>query len=89
MSALILRFLNHESRRLVIPDPEQRVMNSSISVLLEVPFEDPEPRFCSKCLSEQRFLMHSECAFGLVGTCLGCGDEWLRPFSRTTTTEVA
>lgn len=87
MSALILRIRNEESKRLVIPTPEQRVMNSSIAVPLQVPFY--EPRFCAKCLAEQQFRFHHECAFGLVGTCLGCGDEWLRPFSRTTTTEVA
>lgn len=87
MSALILRFLNEESKRLVIPNPERKVMDVSVSTPLAVPFE--EPRFCAKCLSEQRFVIDRECDFGLLGTCMGCGDEWLRPFSRTTTTEVA
>lgn len=87
MSALILRFLDDPSRRLVISNPEKPVVNASVATPLSVPFE--EVRFCSKCLSEQRFLVDRECDFGVLGTCMGCGDEWLRPFTRATTTEVA
>ena len=45
-------------------------------------------RFCSTCECEQMFVAGWECASGLVGCCLGCGDERIAGFSRTTA-EVA
>jgi len=39
-------------------------------------------RFCEKCDSEQIFLAGWACEQGLVGRCLGCGDERIAPFTR-------
>lgn len=81
MPALIVRF-GESKARAVIPSADDR-LDFSITSPLAVPIE--ETRFCSKCLSEQRFVADRDCAFGLVGTCQGCGEEYLRPFTRTTT----
>jgi hypothetical protein len=40
-------------------------------------------RFCAKCDSEQIFRAGWECDLGLVGCCLGCGDERIAPWTRT------
>lgn len=45
-------------------------------------------RLCLICEREERFTAVLECAGGLIGSCLGCGDERFLPFSRATT-EVA
>jgi hypothetical protein len=45
-------------------------------------------RFCEICDSEQVFVAGWQCATGLVGCCLGCGNERVAPFTRTTS-EVA
>lgn len=87
MSAVILRFLDErDSRRLVIPEARESILTASFTSPLQVPIE--EMRYCSKCDSVQLFVADRDCEFGLVGVCHGCGDEFLRPFSRTTT-EVA
>jgi RNase P subunit RPR2 len=39
-------------------------------------------RFCEKCGSEQIFVASWSNEYGLVGCCLGCGDESLVPYSR-------
>jgi len=39
-------------------------------------------RFCEKCDSEQIFMAGWECRQGLLGYCLGCGDESVIPYSR-------
>lgn len=46
---------------------------------------EPQPqfmRYCEKCDSEQIFLAGWACEQGLVGCCLGCGDERIAPFTR-------
>jgi hypothetical protein len=40
-------------------------------------------RYCLRCDSEQIFTAGWECAEGLVGCCLNCGDERIAPFTRT------
>ncbi len=40
-------------------------------------------RFCLKCDSEQIFRAGWECDAGLIGCCLGCGDERIAPWTRT------
>jgi hypothetical protein len=40
-------------------------------------------RFCEKCDCLQTFVAGWECQEGLVGVCLGCGDERVMPFTRT------
>jgi hypothetical protein len=45
-------------------------------------------RFCPKCDREQVFVAGWECDAGLVGCCLGCGDERIAPFTRVNS-EVA
>jgi len=45
-------------------------------------------RFCEKCDSEQIFIAGWACDAGLVGCCLGCGDERIAPFTRSNS-EVA
>ena len=42
-------------------------------------------RYCEKCDSEQIFIAGWWCATGLVGCCIGCGDERIAPFTHTTT----
>jgi hypothetical protein len=51
----------------------------------------PEPlgryqdmRFCWNCGGQRIFLPVYECEAGRVGVCLGCGDERIAPFTRTT-----
>jgi hypothetical protein len=41
-------------------------------------------RYCPKCDREQIFVAGWQCETGLVGCCLGCGDERIAPFTRTT-----
>jgi superfamily II helicase len=80
MSATILRFREAGQPHLATPEDFGRSVAVASTSLLNVPVE--EMRLCTKCQSEQRFVADRDCAFGLVGTCMGCGDEWLRPFSR-------
>ncbi len=40
-------------------------------------------RFCFICDSEQIFRAGWECDSGLLGCCLGCGDERIAPWTRT------
>ena len=40
-------------------------------------------RYCPKCNRDQIFVCGWECELGLVGCCLGCGDERIAPFTRT------
>jgi hypothetical protein len=42
-------------------------------------------RYCALCESEQRFFADQECALGLVGHCVNCGEERFVPFTRTVT----
>ncbi len=49
---------------------------------LDVPVE--MTRFCDRCECEQRFVVDRECMYGRVGTCAGCGEEKLIPFTRAT-----
>ena len=65
-------------------------MNGSIGLItpaLTIPVQ--YMRFCFKCDSEQIFVAAWECETGLVGCCLGCGDERIAPFTRTTTAGAA
>jgi hypothetical protein len=41
-------------------------------------------RYCPRCEKETIFVAGWECAAGLVGCCLECGDERVAPFTRTT-----
>lgn len=41
-------------------------------------------QFCPKCEFEQIFVAAWQCEFGLLGVCLGCGDERIAGFSRVT-----
>jgi sulfite reductase beta subunit-like hemoprotein len=41
-------------------------------------------RYCENCDREQIFIAGWECEVGLVGCCLGCGDERIAPFTRVT-----
>jgi hypothetical protein len=41
-------------------------------------------RWCAKCGGEQVFVEVYEFADGRVGVCLGCGDERIERFTRTT-----
>jgi hypothetical protein len=45
-------------------------------------------QFCFVCQCEQIFRAGWECEAGLLGCCLGCGDERIAPFSRAAS-EVA
>jgi len=38
--------------------------------------------FCAHCDSEQIFVAAWDCQAGLVGCCIGCGDERIAPFTR-------
>jgi hypothetical protein len=40
--------------------------------------------WCFKCGGERVFLLVYEFEGGRVGVCLGCGDERIAPFTRTT-----
>ena len=44
--------------------------------------------FCPKCLAEMHFIAAWRCDAGLLGYCLGCGDERIAPFTRVNS-EVA
>jgi hypothetical protein len=39
-------------------------------------------RYCPHCDAEKIFICGWECDAGLVGCCLGCGDERIAPFTR-------
>ena len=43
-----------------------------------------ESRWCPNCAGDVIFVPVYECEAGRVGVCLGCGEEKLVPFSRTT-----
>ena len=45
-------------------------------------------QFCPKCDCVQQFVAGWECDLGLVGCCLGCGDERVARFTRVNS-EVA
>jgi len=45
-------------------------------------------RFCLVCEREEIFVAGWQCERGLVGCCMGCGDERVIPFTRTNS-EVA
>lgn len=53
---------------------------------LELPIE--WMRFCYVCNSDKLFVAYGVCSSGLVGCCLGCGDERIAPFTRVNS-EVA
>jgi hypothetical protein len=55
---------------------------NTLAPTLAVPVE--WMRFCFVCDSEQIFVAGWECERGLVGCCLGCGDERIAPFTRMT-----
>lgn len=40
--------------------------------------------FCARCGGQQLFMEVFECEAGRLGVCLGCGEEKLIAFSRTT-----
>lgn len=44
-----------------------------------------DPTWCSNCGGVRVFMMVYEFDGGRVGCCLGCGDERVVPFTRTTT----
>lgn len=48
---------------------------------LEVKIEDM--RFCERCGGEQIFVFGWACEAGLVGCCLGCGEEKLVRWTRS------
>lgn len=39
---------------------------------------------CPKCDGDFRFYADRQCATGLIGTCMNCGDERIAPWTRTT-----
>lgn len=45
-------------------------------------------RFCLKCQSAQIFIAGWQCQNGLLGCCLGCGDERIIPFTHTPSSEL-
>jgi hypothetical protein len=45
-------------------------------------------RYCANCDRDQIFVAGWVCEFGLIGCCLGCGDERIAPFTRANS-EVA
>lgn len=51
--------------------------------LLEVPRQ--WMRYCWRCESDEMFIAGWECELGLVGYCLGCSEESIAPFTRSTT----
>ena len=51
------------------------------------PFVYRDMRWCARCAGEQLFVPMFECDFGRVGVCMGCGEEKVQRFTRTT--EVA
>lgn len=50
-------------------------------VALSTPVESM--RFCFVCELEEVFIAGWTCDTGLLGCCLGCGDERIIPFTRT------
>lgn len=56
------------------------------SARLDVPIE--WMRFCYVCDGDKPFVAYGVCSNGLVGTCSGCGDERVTPFTRVNS-EVA
>lgn len=55
--------------------------NRAVLALLDTRVEFMQ--FCPVCDCEQQFVAGWECALGLIGCCLGCGEEKLISFSRT------
>lgn len=39
-------------------------------------------RFCRNCDKVVRFVADRVCVSGLIGECIGCGDERIAPFTR-------
>jgi hypothetical protein len=60
-------------------------MNSAehVDVIDSAIYQDKS--WCSKCGGPQTFVAIYEFDGGRVGCCLGCGDERVVPFTRTTT----
>jgi hypothetical protein len=48
------------------------------------PFIYRDQRWCGRCGGPQLFVEVFECVCGRVGVCMGCGDERIVPWSRTT-----
>lgn len=48
------------------------------------PFVYQEMRWCVNCAGQQIFAPMFETDFGRVGLCMGCGEEKIVPFSRST-----
>jgi len=48
------------------------------------PFVYRDMHWCTRCGGEQVFLPCVEYDFGRIGICLGCGEEKVQRFSRTT-----
>jgi hypothetical protein len=67
------RFLE-DSTSSVLPRPTYPIAN------IEPPIE--WMRYCSICDKETEFIADRVCLSGLVGNCLGCGDERISPYSR-------
>jgi len=56
--------------------------------VLDLPTKVEFMRWCEVCQQIERFVAAWECTYGLVGCCLGCGDERVMLWSRTNS-EVA
>jgi len=66
------------------PEDGDRVPQCARSRAIAVLAEFVEfSRFCFVCDAEQIFRAGWECDAGLVGCCLGCGDERIAPWTRT------
>ena len=64
--------------------PIATVLQSAIPLEVAVEFQ----RFCDECLKEERFVSDRLCVVGLIGRCSKCGEQWIAPFTHTTS-EVA
>lgn len=62
---------------------EGGVCGAQCSVALD-PLIYRDMRWCVNCAGEQVFVEVFECEAGRVGVCMGCGDERVVRFSRTT-----
>lgn len=58
------------------------MMSASPIVALD-PLVYQDMRWCAKCAGPRVFVSVFECEAGLVGYCLGCGDERVVQFTRT------
>ena len=56
--------------------------------IFDLPTKVEFMRWCEVCEQVERFVAAWECMYGLVGCCLGCGDERVLLWSRTNS-EVA